>query len=323
MESEFDIIRRYFTRPTKKALLGVGDDAALIAYNATTDLAISTDTLVVGHHFFPDTDPSQLGHKALAVNLSDMAAMGAVPRWLTLAITLPRDAPQTNSAWLQAFAHGFFALADRYQVELIGGNTTNGPLNICVQIIGEIPRNKALKRSNAQLNDDIWVSGQLGNAALALAHLKQQLVLTSEALDVCLPALHTPTARVALGQQLIDLAHSAIDISDGLLADLGHILSSSNLAAVIQLETIPHSWVWNRYAAHPQALEWLLSGGDDYELCFTAPETERKKIHTLSKELATPLTCIGKILQGEGLSIVNSTGTVIEHTKKGYDHFLS
>lgn len=323
MESEFDIIRRYFTRPTKKALLGIGDDAALIAYNASTALAVSTDTLVVGQHFFPDADPRQLGHKALAVNLSDMAAMGAIPRWLTLAITLPKDAPQSNSTWLQAFAHGFFSLADRYQVELIGGNTTSGSLNICVQIIGEVPKNKALKRSNAQPNDDIWVSGQLGNAALALAHLKKQLVLSSDALEICLPALHTPTARVELGQRLIDLAHSAIDISDGLLADLGHILSSSSLAAVIQLETIPHSWVWNRYASHPQSLEWLLSGGDDYELCFTAPAAKRKSIQLLSKELTIPLTCIGKMLQGEGLSIVNSAGTVIKHTKKGYDHFLS
>lgn len=323
MESEFDIIRRYFTRPTKRALLGVGDDAALIAYNATTDLAISTDTLVVGQHFFPDTDPTQLGHKALAVNLSDMAAMGAVPRWITLAITLPKDKSQNNLTWLQAFARGFFALADRYQVELIGGNTTSGPLNICVQIIGEVLRNKALKRSNAQPNDDIWVSGQLGNAALALAHLKQQLILSNDALEICLPALHTPVARVELGCRLIDLAHSAIDISDGLLADLGHILSSSNLAAVIQLESVPHSWVWNHYASHPQALEWLLSGGDDYELCFTAPEVKREKIQFLSKELAIPLTRIGKMLQGEGLSIVNSAGRVIEHTKKGYDHFLS
>lgn len=323
MESEFDIIKRYFTRSATNALLGVGDDAALIAYNTTTDLAISTDTLVVDQHFFADTDPCQLGHKALAVNLSDMAAMGAIPRWLALAITLPKDEPQSRSTWLQAFAHGFFALADRYQVELIGGNTTSGPLNICVQIIGEVAKNKALKRSNAQPNDDIWISGQLGNAALALAHLKQQLILSHGALEVCLPALHTPTARVELGQYLIDLAHSAIDISDGLLADLGHILSSSNLAAVIQLETIPHSWVWNHYASHPKALEWLLSGGDDYELCFTAPETRRNEIQALSRELAIPLTRIGKMLQGKGLSIVNSAGTVIEHTKKGYDHFLS
>ena len=323
MESEFDIIRRYFTRPTKKALLGIGDDAALIAFNATTDLAISTDTLVVGQHFFADADPYQLGHKALAVNLSDMAAMGAVPRWLTLAITLPKDTPQSNSAWLQAFAQGFFALADRYQVELIGGNTTSGPLNICVQIIGEIARNKALKRSNAQPNDDIWVSGQLGNAALALAHLKQQLVLSNDALGVCLPALHTPAARVELGQHLTNLAHSAIDISDGLLADLGHILSNSNLAAVIELEAIPRSWVWKSYASHAQARDWLLSGGDDYELCFTAAKIKREKIQSLSEELAIPLTRIGKMLQGEGLSIVNSGGTVIEHVKKGYDHFLS
>lgn len=323
MESEFDIIHRYFTRPAKDALLGVGDDAALIAFNATTDLAISTDTLVLGQHFFPDADPFKLGHKALAVNLSDMAAMGAVPRWLTLSLTLPKDWIQTNTSWLQAFSQGFFALADAHRVELVGGNTTSGPLNICVQIIGEVEKNKALKRSGAKNHDDIWVSGKLGNAALALAHLKQQLTLSGDALEACLPALHTPNARVELGQRLIDLAHSAIDISDGLLADLGHILSNSNLAAVIELEAIPRSWVWNSYASHPQAYEWLLSGGDDYELCFTAPEIKREKIQSLSEELAIPLTRIGKMLQGEGLSIVNSDGITIQSSKKGYDHFLT
>ncbi|SFL83201.1 thiamine-phosphate kinase [Nitrosomonas communis] len=323
MSSEFDIIQRYFTRPTPRAILGGGDDAALISYTATTDLAISTDTLVVDQHFFADTDPCKLGHKALAVNLSDMAAMGAVPRWSTLALTLPANLVNMNSDWLEAFTEGFFTLANKYQVELIGGDTTCGPLNIGIQIMGEVPKGKALRRSGAIPGDDIWISGHLGNAALALAHLQQRITLAPEELAVCLPALDMPIARVELGQRLIELAHSAIDISDGLLADLGHILECSHVAATIHVEKIACSWVMQKYLSLPLAIDCLLAGGDDYELCFTAPEIKFAEIARLSQELTIPLTRIGKISQGEGLLLLDSNGNAITYEKKGYDHFLT
>lgn len=323
MSSEFDIIRRYFTRPVHRAILGIGDDAALIPYTATTDLAVSTDTLVSGQHFFADTDPGKLGHKALAVNLSDMAAMGAIPRWVTLALTLPANLVNMNSGWLEAFMDGFFTLASKYQVELIGGDTTCGPLNIDVHIMGEVAKGKALKRSGAIPGDDIWISGYLGNAALALAHLQQRITLDPEELAVCLAALYTPVARVELGQRLVDLAHSAIDISDGLLADLGHILECSHAAATIHLERIACSWAMQRYLPLSLAVDCLLAGGDDYELCFTAPEIKRPEIIQLSQELTVPLARIGKITPGKGLFILDANGHAITHEKKGYDHFLT
>lgn len=323
MSSEFDIIHRYFTRSTPRAILGIGDDAALIPYTATTDLAISTDTLVADQHFFTDTDPRKLGHKALAVNLSDMAAMGAIPRWSTLALALPANLADKNSGWLEAFTEGFFTLASKYQVELIGGDTTCGPLNIGIQIMGEVPKGKALRRSGAMPGDDVWISGQLGHAALALAYLQHRISLDPEELTVCLPALDTPIPRIELGQRLIDLAHSAIDISDGLLADLGHILECSHVAATIQLEKIACSWVMQKYLSLSLAVDCLLAGGDDYELCFTAPVVKRAEIEQLSQELTIPLSRIGKISQGEGLFILDANGNAITHEKKGYDHFLT
>jgi thiamine-monophosphate kinase len=323
VNSEFDLIRRYFTRPIHRAVLGIGDDAALIACDPGMDLAISTDTLVADRHFFTDTDPGKLGHKALAVNLSDMAAMGATPRWVTLALTLPVDRLQSQPDWLEAFMQGFFSLANAYQVELIGGDTTRGPLNIGVQIIGEVAKGKALRRSTALPGDDIWVSGQLGDAAMALAHLQRRIELDPAELAACLPALLTPTARVELGQQLIDLARSAIDISDGLLADLGHILECSHTAATVYLAKIPCSTVVKKHMATALAVDCLLAGGDDYELCFTAPESKRVEIMQLAQQLAIPLSCIGEITEGEGLRVLDSNGNALTYEKKGYDHFLT
>ena len=269
MPSEFDIIQRYLKRPVTGAVLAIGDDAAIIAPNADKELAISTDTLVSGKHFFEDTDPYQLGYKSLAVNLSDMAAMGAKPRWVTLSLTLPKDMVKSNEVWLSKFADGFHELAQRYRVELIGGDTTCGPLNICVQIIGEISKGRFLRRNGAESGDDIWVSGCLGDAALALKYELQEIDLTEDEADYCRSALYMPIARVELGQHLVELAHSAIDISDGLLADLGHILTCSKQAAVVCFETVPCSPVMKRYIASPWAMQCLLAGGDDYELCFT------------------------------------------------------
>ena len=321
MCSEFDIIRRYFKRTATQAVLGIGDDAALIKATDNKELAISTDTLVCGKHFFADADPYKLGYKSLAVNLSDMAAMGAKPRWGLLALTLPDNLVQHNKAWLSEFSAGFFALADLHHVELIGGDTTSGPLNIGVQIIGEVEVGKALRRSGAKLDDDIWISGRLGDAALALNHELQQITLEPNEIAECLPALLTPAARVELGQRLIGLAHSAIDISDGLIADLGHILTASEKAAYINMTDIPCSPVLKKYLQQSLVIRCLLAGGDDYELCFTAPKINREKIENLSAELATPLTRIGEIFSGEGLIVKDAKGSEITLETKGYDHF--
>lgn len=321
MHSEFDIIRQYFTRPVTKAVLGVGDDAALISTTANKELVISVDTMVSGRHFYSDTAPRQLGYKALAVNLSDMAAMGASPRWVTLALTLPQRLIQKNQVWLDEFAAGFFSLADNYQIELIGGDTTRGPLNICVQIIGEVDKGKALLRSGARPGDDIWISGHLGDAALAIAHEQRHITLHPHELNQCLTALHTPVARIELGRSLIDLAHSAIDISDGLMADLTHILECSKVSATINVDKIACSPILRRHLPQPIAISCLLAGGDDYELCFTAPGRKQKQLEELSLKLAIPLTRIGTITQGEGLVVLNTDGSVLTLETRGYDHF--
>lgn len=321
MPTEFDIIRQYFTRPVIKATLGVGDDAALITATGEKELVISVDTLVSGHHFFANTDPRKLGYKALAVNLSDMAAMGANPRWTTLSLTLPKTLVQTNKAWLSEFAAGFFELANVYQIELIGGDTTRGPLNISIQIIGEVEKGKALLRSGAKPGDDIWISGHLGDAALAIAHENKIVILDPDDLIQCQSALHVPVARVELGRKLIDLAHSVIDISDGLVADLGHIIECSNVAATININEVACSRILKKYLPLPIAVSCLLAGGDDYELCFTASGEKQKEIEELSPKLAIPLTRIGKIIPGKGLTILNSDGTAIALETKGYDHF--
>jgi thiamine-monophosphate kinase len=323
MCSEFDIIHRYFKRSTPTAVLGIGDDAAIIPVSAHKELVISTDTLVCGKHFFNDTDPYKLGYKSLAVNLSDIAAMGAKPRWALLALTLPENLVKKNTTWLNKFSDGFFALADAHQVELIGGDTTSGPLNISVQIIGEVAAGKALRRSGARLGDEVWISGHLGDAALVLNHELQRIVLQSDEISQCLPALLTPIARVELGQRLIGLAHSVIDISDGLMADLGHILAESKKAALIYMADLPSSSILKRYLHQPLGIRCLLAGGDDYELCFTASTINRKKIEDLASELAIPLTRIGKIRTGDGLIVKDAQGNILTLDTNGYDHFYT
>ncbi|SCY59266.1 thiamine-phosphate kinase [Nitrosospira sp. Nl5] len=321
MISEFDIIHRYFSRPAPGAVLGVGDDAALIKPAAGVELAISTDMLVSGQHFLADVDPHKLGHKSLAVNLSDMAAMGAKPRWATLSLALPESMVHTGDKWLKAFADGFFELAHAHSVELIGGDTTRGPLNICVTIIGEVAKGKALRRDGARPGDDIWISGHLGDAALALAHVQRRITLEPGEIAACLPVLLTPAARVELGQRLIGLADSAIDISDGLLADLGHILKSSKVAGVIRMNEIACSASMKKYLPQTLAIECLLAGGDDYELCFTAPRETRGGIEILAREQLVPLSRIGRIGEGEGLVVLDAAGKTVTLETKGYDHF--
>ncbi|MCB1948555.1 thiamine-phosphate kinase [Nitrosomonas sp.] len=321
--SEFDIIERYFKRPVTAVDIGIGDDAAVISPTPNMQLAVSTDTLVSGKHFFADTDPYKLGYKSLAVNLSDMAAMGAKPRWVTLSLTLSENLVESHPTWVSEFANGFLELAQTYQIALIGGDTTCGALNIGVQIIGEIEKMRYLRRDGAKPGDDIWVSGHLGGAALALKHLLQEIKLTQHEMDACLRALLTPTARVELGQRLVGLAHSAIDISDGLLADLGHILTSSKCAAVVTLEAVPCSTVMKQYMPSSLALECLLAGGDDYELCFTAPKKNRSEIERIAQLLQVPLVIIGEIKHGTGLSVIDTEGKAVTMVKKGYDHFAS
>lgn len=262
MSHEFELIRNFFTRATPGAVLGVGDDAALLQVGGDVNLAVSTDMLVSGVHFFSDTDPFFIGHKAIAVNLSDMAAMGARPRWATLALSLP----EADEVWLKKFSSGLFALADEHQVELVGGDTTRGPLNVCITIMGEVPRGTALRRTGAQVGDDVWVSGLLGDAALALAHVQGSVQLATQDLEGCMAALQQPVPRVALGLALRDLASSAIDVSDGLLADLGHILESSRVGASILFSALPCSRALKLHLRKPIGKRCLLAGGDDYEL---------------------------------------------------------
>ena len=313
--SEFELIRRFFTRPTPSATLGVGDDAALLRIADGMELAVSTDMLVSGTHFLPNADPFLLGHKTLAVNLSDLAAMGAVPRWATLALSLPA----ADENWLQRFSAGFFALADEHGIELIGGDTTRGPLNLCVTIMGEVPKGKALRRSGAKVGDDIWVSGIPGMAALGLAYLQGKTELPEEDRLFCLAALHKPLPQVALGLALRDIAHSAIDISDGLLADLGHILECSQLGAEIQFDAIPKVTAGNIDETLLQ--NCVLSGGDDYELCFTAPAAKRGEIEAIAQKLQLPLTRIGLIRTEQGCTVRAADGGVLKPKESGYDHF--
>ena len=315
--SEFSLIKRYFTRATPGAVLGVGDDAALVRVGSGMELAVSTDMLVSGTHFFSDADPYLLGHKALAVNISDMAAMGANPRWAMLAISLPSE----DNVWLERFSAGFFALADEYQVELIGGDTTHGPLNLSVTIMGEVPQGQALRRDGAKVDDEIWVSGSLGDAALALAHMQGKLALGDASFAATVAALHRPAPRVALGIGLRGIANSAIDISDGLIADLGHILEKSDVAAEIQFHALPASVHLSPYLTQALGQRCVLAGGDDYELCFTAPVARHAEIEMLAAKLDLPLACIGRIVTGSGCIVRALDGNVMTIKETGYDHF--
>jgi thiamine-monophosphate kinase len=315
--SEFELIARHFMRPTPNAVLGVGDDAALVDVTDGMDLAVSTDTMVSGTHFFPDVDPENLGHKALAVNLSDMAAMGALPYWATLALTLP----SVDHDWLEAFAKGFFDLAEEFNVSLIGGDTTRGPLTLTVTIMGEVAMGAALKRSGAKAGHDIWVSGTLGDAALAVAHRHGKLVLTEADYREAVMRLYEPTPRVKLGQALRGMATAAIDISDGLLADVGHICRLSNVCATIELETIPVSAIGERHAKSEAGLSAIVAGGDDYELCFTAPPNSRDSIEDLNEMLGVPITRIGQVRRGKGVTLVGADGKPVKIDFRGFDHF--
>ena len=342
---EFDLIKRFFLRPERQAersalvALGIGDDCALLQPQPNTQLAISSDMLVEGRHFLSTVAPAALGHKALAVNLSDLAACGAKPLAFTLALALP----EANESWLAAFSQGLFALADAHGCELVGGDTTRGPLNICITVFGEIPvvdgKSQALLRSGAQAGDDLYVSGTLGDARLALEVFRGNISMSEEAFAKARLRMERPTPRVALGLALRGIATSAIDLSDGLLGDLGHILQRSAVGATVEIENaikLQANNVYNtrargkfdRYFGENSDFEpqytrfgYILAAGDDYELAFTAPASARAAVQAASDATATPVTRIGRIDAQTGLRLVDADGAPVENRWASFDHF--
>jgi len=330
---EFDVIQRFFKTQSEAMLasnprsvtLGIGDDCALLKVDPVEEIAITSDMLVSGRHFFQDANPEWLGWKALAVNLSDLAAMGAKPLGFTLALALP----QPNSAWLEAFSKGLFAIASQYDCPLVGGDTTAGPLNICITAFGGIPKEKAIRRSGAREGDDIWVSGFVGDARLTLAALRHEITLSKSDLDKIQAHMHQPSPRIELGIALREVANSALDISDGLLGDLRHILKQSNKDAEVFLDRLPKSSTLRKQSLTIQNL-YAASGGDDYELCFTAPSSKRDAITKISADLNLPLNQIGSIKPMQNsepeIHIVDSNGKELNTQEAGlllqsFDHF--
>lgn len=316
--NEFDLIRQYFTRPAPSAVLGVGDDAAILRPTPGQDLHVSVDMLVEGRHFFADVSPQALGHKTLAVNLSDMAAMGAKPRWAFLSLAMPR----LDEAWARDFSRGLFALAGQHGVELAGGDTTRGPLTLSITIMGETPQGQALRRDAAQVGDDVWVSGELGLGAIAVAVRNGLLAdagLSEDVLAACQCKLDFPVPRLELGQALLGVAHAAADVSDGLLADLGHILTASGVAAEILADSLPS--LPQLEAERARWLDYLAAGGDDYELCFTAPQATREAVEAAGKAAGCRVTRVGHIVAGSGVRLLDGQGVAMTLKKAGYDHF--
>ena len=324
---EFELIARYFTRPSPRAVLGVGDDCALLQTAPGMQLAISTDMLVAGRHFFPDVDPQALGHKALAVNLSDLAACGARPLAFTLALALP----SAEAAWLEPFAAGLWALADAHGCELIGGDTTRGPLNLCITVFGEVPGDshaatptRALLRSGARVGDDVYVSGTLGEAALGLQHLLGKLHLDAPVAAACRARLERPTPRVALGLALRGVASACADVSDGLLGDLGHILKRSGVGARLEADAVLACCPWSEQAIDALLLhQCVLSGGDDYELVFTAAPAQAAAVAAAALASGTAVRRIGRIEAQTGLRLVDAHGQPVAFAGQGFDHFAS
>jgi thiamine-monophosphate kinase len=322
---EFDLIKQYFTRPARRAVLGVGDDCALLAPASGMQLAVSSDMLVEGRHFLSTVAPQRLGHKALAVNLSDLAACGASPLAFTLAIAMPR----VDEAFLAGFAEGLWALADQHDIELVGGDTTAGPLNICITVFGEVPPGLALRRDGARAGDALWVShplagpaggGGIGDARLALEVFRGTVTLPGDNFQTVRQAMECPQPRVALGRGLRGLATSAIDLSDGLVGDLGHVLRRSGVGARLQADELPMSAV---LAAQPLGLrrECTLAGGDDYELLFTAPADAHRAVLEAAAHAGVGVSRIGRIEAEAGLRLVDAQGEPLAVSVRGFDHF--
>jgi thiamine-monophosphate kinase len=320
MAGEFELIARHFTRPGRAeppgVVLGVGDDCALLQPSPGQQLAVSSDMLVEGRHFLSTVAPQRLGHKALAVNLSDLAACGAAPLGFTLALSLPRG----DSAFAAGFAQGLFDLADAHHIALVGGDTTAGPLNICITVFGQVPPGQALLRHGARAGDEIWVSGTLGDARLALEVFRGTLALAGDDFDTVRRAMELPQPRVALGLALRGVASSAIDLSDGLLGDLGHVLQRSGVGAQLRLADLPRSAVLALQPASWQRT-CLLSGGDDYELIFTAAPERRADVLAAARHAGVDVTCCGHITAEAGLQVLDADGSVLPAEPRGFDHF--
>ena len=315
---EFDLIERFFKRPAQRQPLGVGDDCALLAPAPGTQLAVSSDMLVEGRHFLPGADPRQLGHKCLAVNLSDLAACGARPLAFTLALALPA----ADEAWLAPFSEGLLALADAHGCELVGGDTTRGPLNLCLTVFGEVPAGQALLRSGARDGDDLYVSGTLGDARLALQALRGEVTVPAPVLAAARERLDRPTPRVALGLALRGLATSAIDISDGLLGDLGHVLRASGVGATVDADAAANLLATADAVGPELRRAYTLAGGDDYELAFTAPPAAREAVRAAAAQAHTRVTRIGQIEAARGLRLVDAHGQSVPGHFASFDHFV-
>ena len=315
---EFDLIQKYFTRPVRRAALGVGDDCALFAPGPGMQLAVSSDMLVEGRHFLSTVLPARLGHKALAVNLSDLAACGARPVAFTLALALPR----ADEVFLAGFSDGLLALADAQGCELIGGDTTQGPLNICITVFGELPTGTALLRSGAQPGDDVYVSGTVGDARLALEVFRGTQTLGGVDFETVRSAMECPQPRVALGMALRGVASSAIDVSDGLLGDLQHVLKRSKVGATLNVDAVPRSQVLRQLPLAVQR-QFSLAGGDDYELVFTAAPQHAAQVHAAGSSAGVAVTCIGRIDESAELKLTDAQGRALTATFESFDHFRS
>lgn len=317
---EFDIISHFFACQSvnrRDVKQGIGDDAAIVCVPDGQALAITTDTLVAGVHFYEDTSPQGLGAKALAVNLSDLAAMGAAPAWATLVLVLPR----VDEAWLKAFCHGFFFLARRYGLQLIGGDLARGPLSITVQAFGHVPAGQAILRSGAQPGDLIFVTGTLGDAGLALRAIQRKVKLSREDEIQVRERLEQPVPRIEVGAQLQGTASAAIDVSDGLAADLGHILSASRAGALLDAGRLPLSTAMTNAVSRSEAIALALTAGDDYELCFTVPPQKKEELEKKLSVVPCRYTCIGKMTAGPGLDIVDQQGGKYHGPIQGHKHF--
>lgn len=316
---EFELIERFFKRAPQRADVGIGDDCALWSPRAGHQWAVSADMLVEGRHFLSTVEPRRLGHKALAVNLSDLAACGATPQAFLLSLALPR----ADEAWLAGFSEGLLALADAHGCELIGGDTTQGPLNIAITVMGEVPRGQSILRSGARPGDDLYVSGHLGDARLALEAFRGHVSLPQTVLDLARMRMETPTPRVALGQALRGIAHAMVDISDGLLGDLGHILKASGAGAEIELAATANLMATSSQWVCPTdlAMTCVLSGGDDYELVFTAPQAAAAQVQAAAMASDTRVTLIGRITHNTELVLRDTDGQAVPAQFRSFDHF--
>jgi thiamine-monophosphate kinase len=318
--NEFQLIQQYFSAQTlsrRDVIKGIGDDSAIVTLPSDHQLVVTTDTLISGVHFPISTRPEDIGYKALAVNLSDLAAMGATPAWVTLALTLP----EINSDWLERFCEGFFHLANAFNVQLIGGDTTKGALSITIQALGILPVHQGLLRSSAKPLDLIYVTGTLGDAALALGYLQHQVIVKETYQAFLLQRLNRPEPRITCGKSIRHISHAAIDISDGLAADLNHVLEASQVGAILYVDQLPLSVEMRDTLPLLDAQHLALTGGDDYELCFTIPLAKQVELEKILADISCPYTCIGQITTQFGLEVCYQNGSKYHGSIQGYQHF--